>query len=73
MLEDAPTLKGLQAFKIKTIRITRTLIRDNTHDLNDTRGLQDQGPQASNQDKLALGHKRDPIVTTPNHTMIVHF
>ena len=23
-------------------------------------GLQDQGPQASNQDKLALGHKRDP-------------
>ena len=29
-----------QAFtlKFKTIRITRTLIRDNTHDLNDTRG-----------------------------------
>ena len=23
---------------VQTIRITRTLIRDNTHDLNDTRG-----------------------------------
>ena len=25
-------------WRFQTIRITRTLIRDNTHDLNDTRG-----------------------------------
>ena len=34
---DDPTWEP-EDFLLKTIRITRTLIRDNTHDLNDTRG-----------------------------------
>ena len=36
-----------------------------------SRPSRSQGLQAFNQDKLALGH--DPIITTPNHTMIVNF